>query len=48
MHVQLYSGNGLDFSGFQPETAAALTDFTDAIIRDYVTYACRSSSLASV
>lgn len=29
----------LDFSGFQPETAAALNAFTDAIIRDYVKYA---------
>lgn len=28
----------LDFSGFQPETAAALTGLTDAVVRDYVKY----------
>lgn len=28
----------LDFSGFQPSTAAALGDLTDAVIRDYVKY----------
>ena len=26
----------LDFSDFQPETSAALTDLTDAVVRDYV------------
>jgi hypothetical protein len=26
----------LDFSDFQPETRAALTDLTDAVVRDYV------------
>ncbi|KAF2108739.1 PXA domain-containing protein [Lophiotrema nucula] len=34
--VKLYSGKELDFSDFKPETAAALTELTDAIIRDYV------------
>ncbi|KAF2001312.1 hypothetical protein P154DRAFT_490151 [Amniculicola lignicola CBS 123094] len=34
--VLLYSGKTLDYSDFQPETAAALTELTDAIIRDYV------------
>ena len=29
----------LDFSTFQPQTAVALTAFTDAIIQDYVKYA---------
>ncbi|KAL1793922.1 hypothetical protein ACET3X_007343 [Alternaria dauci] len=35
-NVQLYSGKTLDYSAFQPETAAALTELTDAVIRDYV------------
>ncbi|KAF2676547.1 hypothetical protein K458DRAFT_424646 [Lentithecium fluviatile CBS 122367] len=34
--VKLYSGKELDFSDFRPETAAALTELTEAIIRDYV------------
>ncbi|KAJ4303225.1 hypothetical protein N0V90_002118 [Kalmusia sp. IMI 367209] len=34
--VKLYSGQELDFSDFRPETAAALTELTDAVIRDYV------------
>ncbi|KAF2124189.1 hypothetical protein P153DRAFT_426644 [Dothidotthia symphoricarpi CBS 119687] len=36
LSMKLYSGKNLDFSGFQPETAAALTELTDAVIRDYV------------
>jgi hypothetical protein len=35
-NVQLYSGKTLDYSDFKPETAAALTELTDAVIRDYV------------
>ena len=34
--LKLYSGKKLDYSEFRPETAAALTEFTDAVIRDYV------------
>ncbi|OMP81632.1 hypothetical protein BK809_0002625 [Diplodia seriata] len=34
--IQLFSGKQLDYSTFQPETATALTDLTDAIVRDYV------------
>ncbi|KAK1808305.1 hypothetical protein LTR12_017340 [Friedmanniomyces endolithicus] len=36
--VKLYAEQQLDFSGFGPETAASLTIFTDAIIKDYVHY----------
>lgn len=36
--VEIYSKKTLDFTGFRPETQAALNDFTDAIIRDYVKY----------
>ncbi|KAF2028266.1 hypothetical protein EK21DRAFT_70158 [Setomelanomma holmii] len=36
LSLKLYSGKPLDFSEFQPETAAALTELTDAVIRDYV------------
>ena len=36
--VQLYAGKQLDYSSFKPETAAALTELTDAVIRDYVKY----------
>ncbi|KZM23822.1 phosphatidylinositol binding [Ascochyta rabiei] len=36
LSVKLYSGKKLDFSEFKPETAAALTELTDAVIRDYV------------
>lgn len=39
LRVRLYSGQELDFSDFRPETAAALTELTDAVIRDYVKYA---------
>lgn len=38
LDVKLYSGKELDFSDFRPETAAALTELTDAVIRDYVKY----------
>lgn len=38
------ANEALDYSEFKPATAAALTAFTDAIIRDYVKY--ESSSLA--
>jgi hypothetical protein len=38
LDVQLYSGKRLDYSDFKPETAAALTELTDAVIRDYVKY----------
>ncbi|KAK0845760.1 hypothetical protein LTS02_015174 [Friedmanniomyces endolithicus] len=36
--VKVYAEQQLDFSGFGPETAASLTIFTDAIIKDYVHY----------
>ncbi|KAJ8112355.1 hypothetical protein OPT61_g5257 [Boeremia exigua] len=36
LSLKLYSGKNLDYSEFKPETAAALTELTDAIIRDYV------------
>lgn len=36
--LKLYSGKPLDYSEFKPETAAALTELTDAVIRDYVKY----------
>ncbi|KAJ4992915.1 px domain-containing protein [Stagonosporopsis vannaccii] len=36
LSLKLYSGKHLDYSGFKPETAAALTELTDAVIRDYV------------
>ena len=35
--VNLSAHKTLDYSSFRPETAQALTCFTDAIIRDYVT-----------
>jgi hypothetical protein len=38
LSLKLYSGQPLDFSEFKPETAAALTELTDAVIRDYVKY----------
>jgi hypothetical protein len=38
LNVQLFSGKTLDYSDFKPETAAALTELTDAVIRDYVKY----------
>jgi hypothetical protein len=37
-NLKLYSGMKLDYSDFKPETAAALTELTDAVIRDYVKY----------
>lgn len=36
LDLKLASGRTLDYSEFRPETAAALTELTDAIIRDYV------------
>jgi hypothetical protein len=45
LSVKLYSGKPLDFSEFQPETAAALTELTDAVIRDYVKYVLRAVSI---
>ncbi|KAK7509897.1 PXA domain-containing protein [Phyllosticta citriasiana] len=36
LDVQLFSGKQLDYSTFQPETAEALDELTDAVIRDYV------------
>lgn len=39
LSVKLFSGQELDFSEFRPDTAAALTELTDAVIRDYVKYA---------
>lgn len=38
--VTVLAKRRLDFSAFRPETAAALTAFTDAILRDYVKYTC--------
>lgn len=38
LSLKLYSGKQLDYSEFKPETAAALTELTDAVIRDYVKY----------
>jgi hypothetical protein len=38
LSLKLYSGKPLDFSEFKPETAEALTELTDAVIRDYVKY----------
>jgi hypothetical protein len=38
LSLKLYSGTPLDYSDFKPETAAALTELTDAVIRDYVKY----------
>jgi len=36
LSLKLYLGTPLDYSDFKPETAAALTELTDAVIRDYV------------
>ncbi|KAH6644397.1 PXA domain-containing protein [Boeremia exigua] len=36
LSLKLYSGRNLDYSEFKPETAAALTELTDAVVRDYV------------
>ena len=38
LSLKLYSGKKLDYSEFKPETATALTELTDAVIRDYVKY----------
>lgn len=40
LSLKLYSGKSLDYSEFKPETAAALTELTDAVVRDYVKYVC--------
>jgi hypothetical protein len=42
LSLKLYSGTPLDFAEFKPETAAALTELTDAVIRDYVKYVLRT------
>lgn len=36
--VKILANQALDFSSFGPETAAALSTFTDAVIKDYVHY----------
>ena len=36
--TRVYANQTLDFSGFEPATAAALNTFTNAIIKDYVHY----------
>lgn len=46
LNLQLYLGKPLDFSDFKPETAEALTELVDAIIRDYVKYVLRTISIA--
>jgi hypothetical protein len=45
LDVRLHSGKELDFSDFRPETAAALTELTDAVIRDYVKCVLVTSSI---
>ena len=42
--VKALANKKADFSAFRPDTAAALTVFTDAIVRDYVKYAHLDSS----
>jgi len=44
LNLQLYSGKKLDYSHFKPDTAAALTELTDAVMRDYVKYVLRALS----
>lgn len=48
LSVKLYSGQELDFSDFRPATAAALTELTDAVVRDYVKYARAREQLLSM
>jgi hypothetical protein len=43
LSLKLYAGAPLDFSEFKPETAAALTELIDAVIRDYVKYVLRTA-----
>jgi hypothetical protein len=43
--VKLYAGKALDYSQFRPETGAALTELTDAVLRDYVKCVYRTSSI---
>jgi hypothetical protein len=38
LNLKLHSGKELDYSDFRPETAAALNELTDAVVRDYVKY----------
>ena len=45
LSLKLYSGKKLDYSDFKPETAAALTELTDAVIRDYVKYVPKAMSV---
>jgi len=48
LSLKLYSGKPLDYSEFKPETAAALTELTDAVIRDYVKYVLSASCYVDV
>ena len=41
--VSVQARKRLDFAGFRPETAEALNELTDAIVRDYVKYASDTS-----
>ena len=47
LDVKLYLGKQLDYSDFRPKTAAALTELTDAVIRDYVKYVHRLSQFGN-
>lgn len=38
LELKLAMGKNLDYSDFRPETAKALEEITDAVIRDYVKY----------
>lgn len=38
LELKLAIGKNIDYSDFRPETAKALHEFTDAVIRDYVKY----------
>lgn len=38
LDLRLYSGQALNYANFKPDTATALSDLTDAVIRDYVEY----------
>jgi hypothetical protein len=40
--IEFIPGKKLDFGDFRPETAAAFTELTDAVVRDYVKYNCLS------
>jgi hypothetical protein len=43
--IELAAAMNLDFSAYPPQTAAAMTELTDAVIRDYVKYAISFSYL---